>query len=221
MIRVLLADDQRLLREGLRVILELQADIEVVAEADDGPSAITLAREHSPDVALLDIQMPGLDGLTVAERLLGRAGGPKVLVLTSFDTDEHLLRALRAGVSGFLLKDAPRAQLVSAVRAVVAGEELIAPSITRRLVERFASQRSPAAEQRLARLTQRELDVLRRVAAGLSNSEIAAELFLGEATVKTHLGNVLAKCDLRDRAQAVVLAYESGLVRPGQRGTDR
>lgn len=220
MIRVLLADDERLLREGLRVILDLQDDIEVVAEAADGIEVLAMIDEHHPDVVVLDISMPRMDGLTVVERLKAKGRSEvKVLVLTSFDLDEYLFRALKAGASGFLLKDVPRGQLVSAVRTVAAGEELLSPSITRRLVEEFVQRPRVTDEgSPVARLTERERAVLTLVAAGKSNQEIAQTLYLGEATVKTHLGNVFSKCDLRDRAQAVVLAYEAGLVRPGDPG---
>jgi DNA-binding NarL/FixJ family response regulator len=217
MIRVLLADDEQLLREGLRVILDLQDDIEVIAEAADGIEVLAMIDEHHPDVVVLDISMPRMDGLTVIERLKAKGRSEiKVLVLTSFDLDEYLFRALKAGASGFLLKDVPRGQLVNAVRTVAAGEELLSPSITRRLVEEFVQRPRVTDEgSPVARLTERERAVLTLVAAGKSNQEIAQTLYLGEATVKTHLGNVFSKCDLRDRAQAVVLAYEAGLVRPG------
>lgn len=214
MIGVLLVDDQQLFREGLRVILDLEEDIDVVGEAADGVEALELNRRLHPDVVLLDVEMPRLDGLSVAERLLGSTGAPRLIMLTGFDRDGYLYRALRAGVSGFLLKDAPRARLVEAVRVVAQGEELLAPAITRRLVAEFV-QRRDLDDAVLARLTSREREVLRLVGEGLSNSEIADRLILGAATVKTHVGNVFAKCGLRDRAQAVVLAYETGLVSPG------
>jgi len=217
MIRVLLADDEKLLREGLRVILDLQDDIQVVAEAADGVEVLAMIDEHRPDVAVIDISMPRMDGLTVVEQI--RAQGrsePKILILTSFDLDEYLFRALKAGASGFLLKDVPRAQLVSAVRTVAAGEELLSPTITRRLVEEFVRRPRVTDEgSPLGNLTEREREVLKLVATGRSNREIAECLYLGEATVKTYLGNVFTKCGLRDRAQAVVLAYEAGLVTPG------
>lgn len=221
MIRVLLADDQQLLREGLRVILDLQDDIEVVAEAADGIEALALIEEHRPDVVVMDIQMPRMDGLTVTERLLSNTSRhqPKILILTSFDLDEYLFRALKAGAGGFLLKDVPRNQLVHAVRTIAAGDELLSPSVTRRLVEEFVRRPRVTDDANALRgLTERERDVLKLVAEGKSNREIAEVLFLGEATVKTHLGSVFAKCALRDRAQAVVLAYEAGLVTPGQAG---
>jgi DNA-binding NarL/FixJ family response regulator len=215
MIRVLLADDEQLIREGLRLILDLQPDIEVVGEAADGVEALRLVGELAPDVLLVDIRMPRLDGLEVTERLAAAAGpAPRVLVLTTFDDDEYLYRALKAGAGGFLLKDVPRGQLLHAVRVVAAGDELLSPAITRRLVERFMSPPAAVAGAlRLDRLTPRETDVLRLVGGGMSNAEIASTLFLSEATVKTHLAHVFTKLDLRDRAQAVVVAYESGLVR--------
>ena len=217
MIRVLLADDEQLIREGLRLILDLQPDLEVVGEAADGVAALDLVRELEPDVLLADIRMPRLDGLELTERLSASEGHrPRVLILTTYDSDEHLYRALKAGASGFLLKDVPRSQLLHAVRLVAAGDELLSPVITRRLIERFMA--SPSASRgaaRLDRLTPRETDVLRLVGGGLSNAEIATTLFLSEATVKTHLAHVFTKLDLRDRAQAVVVAYETGLVRAG------
>ena len=215
MIRILLAEDHALVREGLKAILQMQEDLEVVADVGTGREALAAAARLRPDVAVLDIQMPDLDGLAVTERLAARsAGGPAVLILTTYDSDEYVFRALRAGAAGFLLKDVPRGQLLHAVRVVAEGDQLLSPAITRRLVERFL--RSPAGVGSPAGLTEREVEVLRLVGRGLSNAEIARELVLGQATVKTHLGNVFAKCGLRDRAQAVVLAYESGLVRPGE-----
>lgn len=214
MIRIVLADDHELVREGLRTMLELQEDMTVVADVRDGVEALAAIGRHRPDVAVLDIQMPRLDGLGVLERLAASPEtSPPVLVLTTYEDDEYVFRALRAGAAGFLLKDVPREQLLHAVRVVAEGAELLSPAITRRLVERF--MRSPSSLGALQHLTERELDVLRLVGQGLSNSEIAAELVLGETTVKTHLGNIFAKCGLRDRSQAVVLAYESGLVVPG------
>jgi len=217
MIRVLLADDEQLIREGLRLILDLQPDMEVVGEAADGLQALELVAELEPDLLLVDIRMPRLDGLELTERLSASEGfRPRVLILTTYDADEHLYRALKAGASGFLLKDVPRSQLLHAVRLVAAGDELLSPVITRRLIERFmASPAAVAGSARLDRLTPRETDVLRLVAGGLSNAEIATTLFLSEATVKTHLAHVFTKLDLRDRAQAVVVAYETGLVRAG------
>lgn len=211
------SDDQQLVREGLRVILDLQDDIEVVAEAADGVETIAAVEQHRPDVVVMAIQMPRLDGLTVTERLLrgDRDHSVNILVLTSFDRDEYLFRALRAGASGFLLKDLPRGQLVNAVRTVAAGDELLSPTITRRLVEEFV-RRPRLGDEALAGLTDRERVVLTLVAQGKTNREIAEELFLGEATVKTHLGNVFTKCGLRDRAQAGSSPIEVGLVVPGR-----
>lgn len=214
MISVVLAEDHGLVREGLRAILDLQDDIEVVAEATDGVEALSAVARHRPDVLVLDIQMPRLDGLEVVERIASQAGpGPAVLMLTTFDRDDYVYRALKAGAAGFLLKDVPRSQLLHAIRLVAQGDELLSPSITRKLVERFL--RGPQATGLLDRLTAREREVLELVGRGLSNREIADRLSLGEATVKTHLGSLFSKCGLRDRAQAVVLAYESGLVTPG------
>jgi DNA-binding NarL/FixJ family response regulator len=212
-IRVVVAEDHALVREGLSALLALQDDVEVVGEAADGAEALTQVAKHRPDVLLLDIQMPRLDGLEVTRRLMAEGSATRVLILTTFDRDEYVFRALEAGASGFLLKDVPRTQLLHAVRVVAAGDQLVAPSVTRRLVERF--MRTPSSTGMLDGLTDRERDVLRLVGRGFSNAEIARELVLGEATVKTHVGNVFAKCGVRDRAQAVVLAYESGLVRPG------
>lgn len=217
MIRVVLADDEQLLREGLAVILGLEPDLEVVGQAADGVEALELVRRLAPDVLVMDIQMPRMDGLAVAERLQSLPDQhARILLLTSFDLDEYLYRALRAGAGGFLLKDVPRQQLVAAVRTIAAGDELLAPAITRRLVEEFVRRRTVPREaaDALASLTAREREVLTWVARGLSNAEVAAQVFLGEATVKTHLASVFTKCGLRDRAQAVVFAYESGLVSP-------
>lgn len=214
MIRIVLADDHQLVRDGLRAMLELQDDMTVVGDVADGVEALAAIARHRPDVAVLDIQMPRLDGLAVIEKLAAsREPGPPILVLTTYEDDEYVFRALRAGAAGFLLKDVPREQLLHAVRVVAEGAELLSPTITRRLVERF--MRAPSAQRALDHLTDREVDVLRLVGRGLSNKEIAAELVLGESTVKTHLGSIFAKCGLRDRAQAVVAAYESGLVVPG------
>jgi DNA-binding NarL/FixJ family response regulator len=215
-IQVLLADDERLVRAGFRAILEAENDIEVIAEAADGREALAMARALRPDVALLDIRMPGLDGLEAAERLLADRDHTRVLMVTTFDLDEYVFKAMRAGASGFLLKDAPREQLVAGVRLVAQGEELLAPAITRRLIERFLAD-EPAAEQLppLDDLSAREVDVLRLLARGLSNAEIADELVVSRATVKTHVASILAKLRLRDRVQAVVYAYESGLIKAG------
>jgi DNA-binding NarL/FixJ family response regulator len=220
MIRVLVVDDQALVRGGFRMILDAQKDIEVVAEAEDGRQALARARELQPDVVLMDIRMPELDGLEATRRLLANDGVSRVLILTTFDADEYVYDAMKAGASGFLLKDVRPEQLAEAVRTVAAGDALLAPAITRRLVEQFVRRPPPgtARPPALEQLTARELDVLVLVARGLSNSEIASALFLTEATVKTHLTHILSKLDLRDRVQAVVVAYESGLVQPGAPG---
>jgi DNA-binding NarL/FixJ family response regulator len=217
-IRVLVADDQPLARDGLRTILGAQDDIEVVGEAADGGEAVELALQLRPDVVLMDIRMPRLDGLEACRRLLAQADTrTRVVMLTTFDLDEYVFEAMRGGASGFLLKDAPREQLVAGVRAVAAGDMLVAPAITRRLVEAFVrvAPPGPNTPSPLAELTEREVEILRFVARGLSNAEIAASLFLSEATVKTHVSHILAKLGLRDRVQAVVRAYECGLVQPG------
>ena len=212
-IRVLIADDQALVRTGFRKILESEPDLEVVGEAGDGGEAVEAALLLRPNVVLMDIRMPRLDGLEATRRLAGKT---RVLVLTTFDVNEYVYEALRAGASGFLLKDAPADQLVTAIRVVAAGEALLAPSITRRLIEEFARRPpSNARPAELEALSPRELDVLRLVARGLSNAEIAGELYVGDATVKTHVSRILQKLNLRDRVQAVVLAYESGLLQPG------
>jgi DNA-binding NarL/FixJ family response regulator len=213
-IKVLIADDQALVRTGFRKILESEPDLEVVGEAADGGEAVEAALLLRPDVVLMDIRMPRLDGLEATRRLAGKA---RVLVLTTFDLNEYVYEALRAGASGFLLKDAPADQLVTAIRVVASGEALLAPSITKRLIEEFARRPpSNARPAELEALSPRELDVLRLVARGLSNAEIAGELYVGDATVKTHVSRILQKLTLRDRVQAVVLAYESGLLQPGQ-----
>jgi DNA-binding NarL/FixJ family response regulator len=217
-IDVVVADDQRLVRAGFRVILEDEPDIRVVGEAADGRSAIDIVLRTRPDVVLMDIRMPELDGLKAAERILSKPElHTAVLMLTTFDRDEYVYEALRIGASGFLLKDAPADRLLDAVRVAAAGDALLAPSVTRRLIEQFARAVRPvpdAVPGALAELTSRELEVLRLVARGLSNAEIAAELVLGENTVKTHVAHVLGKLGLRDRVQAVVVAYETGLVAP-------
>jgi DNA-binding NarL/FixJ family response regulator len=217
MIRVLIADDQALVRTGFRVILDAEPDLEVVGEAGDGVETVELVPERRPDVVLMDIRMPNLDGIEATRRLTALPRAPRVLMLTTFDLDEYVYEALRAGASGFLLKDAGADELLHAVRVVAAGEALLSPSITRRLIADYA-RRPPASEQpaALVELTPRELEVLRLLARGLSNGEIARELVLGEATVKTHVARVFQKLDLHDRAQAVVLAYETGLVIPGE-----
>jgi DNA-binding NarL/FixJ family response regulator/class 3 adenylate cyclase len=217
-IRVVVADDQHLLRHGFRVILEAEPDIQVVGEAADGRAAVDIVLRTRPDVVVMDIRMPEMDGLAAAERIVSEDGlDTAVLMLTTFDLDEYIYEALRIGASGFLLKDTPADRLLEAVRVAAAGDALLAPQITRRLIERFTVAVRPAPDSvpaRLAELTARELEVLRLLARGLSNAEIAAELVLGENTVKTHVAHVLGKLGLRDRVQAVVLAYESGLVAP-------
>ncbi|MGW0559588.1 response regulator [Streptomyces sp. NPDC003016] len=221
-IRVIIVDDQAMVRAGFAALLSAQSDIDVVGEAPDGRQGIEVSRSTHPDVVLMDVRMPEMDGLAAARALLDPPVGvvhrPKVLMLTTFDVDDYVYEALRAGASGFLLKDAPPADLISAVRVVAAGEALLAPSVTRRLIADFARLR-PAPRKdpslRLNGLTPRETEVLELIARGLSNQEIAARLILAEQTVKTHIGRVLAKLDLRDRAQAVIFAYESGLVSPG------
>ena len=224
-IRVVLADDQAMVRSGLRLILESQSDITVVGEASSGREAIEVSTRTRPDVILMDIQMPVLDGLSATERLTagpadGRGAGtstaPRVVVLTTFDLDEYVFEALRVGASGFVLKNAPAEDLIRAVRIVAGGDALLAPAVTRRVVERFAHRRPAAESARLLdRLSSREREVLTLVARGRSNGEIADDLVVGEATVKTHIGSILAKLGLRDRVAAVILAYESGLIEPG------
>ena len=217
MIRVLVADDQTLVRAGFRAILEVQDDLEVVGEAEDGDEAVALARELRPDVVLMDIRMPGVDGIEATRRLLRDGDAPRILMLTTFDLDEYVYEAMKAGASGFLLKDAPRDQLVGAVRTVAAGDALLAPALVRRLIEDFVRRPAPGARPpaELDDLTEREREVLTLIARGLANAEIAARLFVSEATVRTHVTHILAKLELRDRVQAVVLAYETGLVQPG------
>ena len=216
-IRVLVADDQTLVRTGFRVILEAEGDIEVVAEADTGVAAIRQAQLVKPDVILMDIRMPELDGLAATEEIRRHPDPPTIVVLTTFDQNEYVYRALRAGAAGFLLKDAPSSRLIAAVRAAATGDSLIEPSITQRLIERFAEPVQPVGLPReLAALTERELDVLRLIARGLSNAEIAAELTVAETTVKTHVARILTKLGVRDRVQAVVVAYESGFASRSQ-----
>ena len=213
-IDVLLADDQTLVRDGFRALIDREPDMRVVAEAADGVEAIALSRQHSPDVVLMDIRMPHIDGLTATTRVLALPQPPRVLVLTTFDRNEWVFDALRAGASGFLLKDVRGGQLTDAVRTVAAGESLLAPSITRRLIEQFVA-RQPGPQPAPGVLTDREAEVLRLLAAGLSNAEIADRLVIGHSTVKTHVNRLLTKLDLRDRAQAVVFAYETGFVQAG------
>ena len=217
-LRVLIADDQALVRAGFRKLLEAERDIDVVAEAADGREALELASRFTTDVVLMDIRMPTLDGLEATRRLLASDKRARVIILTTFDLDEYVFEAIAAGASGFLLKDSPPDQLISAIHVVASGDALLGPSVTRRLIEEFARRPTPlSTAPALGELTRRELDVFKLLAGGLSNAEIAAELVVGEATVKTHVGNLLAKLGVRDRVQAVVLAYESGLVRPGER----
>ena len=213
MIRVLLADDQALVRGGFRLILDAEPDIEVVAEAADGEQAVAGALETKPDLVLMDIRMPVLDGIEATRRLVPQLGATRVVMLTTFDLDDYIVDAFRAGASGFLLKTAPPPQLVAAIRTVHAGDGLLAPASTRRLIEQFAQPASPGPK--LQALTARESDVLRLLARGLSNAEIAAQLVVEPSTIKSHVASVLAKLNLRDRVQAVVFAYENGLVRPG------
>ena len=213
MIRVVVADDQPLVRTGLRMILSAEPDIEVVGEAADGRAAIAACRDLGPDVVLMDVRMPEVDGIEATREVTAVEEPPRVLVLTTFDLDEVVYDALRAGASGFLLKDAPEERLTTAIRVVAEGGSLFAPSVTRRLIEEFAS-RGPRTPQALPGLTDREDEVLRLVARGLSNAEIAQELYVTENTVKTHVARLLMKLGVRDRVQAVVMAYESGMVRP-------
>jgi DNA-binding NarL/FixJ family response regulator len=217
-IRVLIVDDQALVRGGFRSILEAQADIDVVGEAEDGVQAVDACTRLRPDVVVMDIRMPRMDGITATAKILDSSDAPKVLILTTFDHDEYVYEALRAGASGFLLKSAPPRELAGAIRTVAAGDALLAPDITRRLIEEYLSRpragvTRPAA---LDTLTPREAEVMALIARGCSNAEIAGQLFLSEPTVKTHVTRVFAKLGVRDRVQAVVLAYESGMVRPGQ-----
>ncbi len=217
---MLLCDDQALVRSGFRMILETREDLEVVGEAEDGVQALELTWRQLPDVVLMDVRMPRLDGVEATRRLVAAGADARVLILTTFDLDEYVFEALRAGASGFLLKDVQPAQLVDAVRVVARGEALLAPTVTRRLLDRFARSlpgppEPPAPE--LAELTDREREVLALLAEGLSNAELAERLFLSETTVKTHVSSILRKLGLRDRVQAVVLAYQAGLVRPGSR----
>jgi DNA-binding NarL/FixJ family response regulator len=220
LIRVVVVDDQELVRAGFCVILDAAEGITAVGEAANGVEAIEQVASLRPDVVLMDVRMPVMDGLEATRRLTaaGTAWPPKIVILTTFDLDDYVYEALRAGASGFLLKDAPRHDLIAAVRAVAAGDGLLAPSVTRRLIEAFAQRPAAASPSpsRLASLTPRERDILLGLARGRTNAELAAELYVGEATVKTHVGHLLAKLGLRDRVQAVILAYETGLVRPGE-----
>jgi DNA-binding NarL/FixJ family response regulator len=215
-IRVLLADDEGLVRAGFKAILEIEPEIDVIGEAADGREALAISAALRPDVVLMDIRMPGLDGLEATRRLLREPDPPKVLMVTTFDLDEYVYEAFKLGASGFLLKDAPRDQLISAIRVVARDEALLAPAITRRLIERFLHH-PPATIKRqdTLGLSTRELEVLKLLARGLSNAEIAEQLVVSHATIKTHVASILAKLRLRDRVQAVVLAYESGLIEPG------
>jgi DNA-binding NarL/FixJ family response regulator len=221
-IAVLLADDQPLLRMGFRMILESQPDMRVAGEAEDGDQAVELTASSAPDVVLMDVRMPGTDGIEATRRIVASGSPARVLILTTFDLDEYAFSGLRAGASGFLLKDAPPDQLLGGIRAVAGGDAVVAPSVTRRLLDAYAHQfpdtHAPATRSaRLDPLTEREREVLLAVAGGLSNAEIAERLVVSEATVKTHVGRILAKLGLRDRVQAVILAYETGLVRASQR----
>ena len=219
-VRVAIADDQALVRGGFRMILDARDDLEVVGEAADGAEAVALVGRERPDVVLMDVRMPGMDGIEATRRIVAAGGTARIIILTTYDADEHVFAALRAGASGFLLKDSPAEDLLAGVRIVARGDALLAPSVTRRLLDRFADgdgalgSRTAAAEPRLGDLTDREAEILRFVALALSNAEIAARLHLTEATVKTHVSSVLRKLGLRDRVQAVVLAYDVGLVRP-------
>ncbi|PZQ89071.1 MAG: DNA-binding response regulator [Leifsonia xyli] len=214
MTRVLLVDDQALVRTGFRVILDAQPDLEVVGEASDGVAGVALAAELAPDVVCMDVQMPGLDGLEATRRITAAPEAPAVLVLTTFDRDDYLFRALEAGASGFLLKTASPEQLIDAVRVLAAGDALLSPAVTRRVIERFGGTAAgdPGGDPAVDELTERETEVFRLLAEGLSNAEIAGRLYVGEATVKTHVSNILLKLGVRDRVQAVVHAYRSGFV---------
>jgi len=222
-VSILLADDQAMLRLGFRLVLEAENDMRVVGEAGDGKAAVSMTAALRPDVVLMDVRMPGMDGIEATRRIVAAGTATRVLILTTFDLDEYAYEGLRAGASGFLLKDVPPAELLSAIRAVASGDAVVAPSVTRRLLDAFvphlphAGSAAGPAPPEVSRLTAREFEILLEVAAGLSNTEIAAKLVLAEATVKTHVGRVLAKLQLRDRVQAVVYAYEHGLVHPGTR----
>jgi DNA-binding NarL/FixJ family response regulator len=214
--RVLICDDQELMRVGLRMVVDSQPDLMVVGEAADGPAAVALAAQLRPDVVMLDVRMPGLDGVAATARIRAAVPAARVVVITTFDLDEYAFAALRAGASGFVVKDAPAAELLVAIRGVLRGAAMVAPSVTGRLVDRYVTGTAdPPADERCAALTDREREVLGLIARGLNNAEIAARLFLGETTVKTHINRILTKLRLRDRVSAVVFAYETGLARPG------
>jgi DNA-binding NarL/FixJ family response regulator len=217
MTSVVIADDQELVRTGFRLILDLEPDIEVLGEAADGEEALRRVAATRPDVVLMDIRMPGLDGIEATRRIAAAGSSTRVLIMTTFDLDEYVFAALRAGASGFLLKDTPRGQLIDAVHTVARGEALLSPSVTTRLIERFVARADREATGPIAALTARERDVLRAIADGLTNHEIARRLIVSDATVKTHVARILAKLGVRDRVQAVVLAYESGFLRVGSR----
>ena len=218
-IRVLIADDQALVRSGFRLIVETRPDLEVVGEAEDGEEAVRLTLELEPDVILMDVRMPGVDGIEATRRIVAAGSAARILVLTTFDLDEYVYAAVRAGASGFLLKDVRPGDLVEAIRLVANGSALLGPGVTRRLLERFADEdASGDAADAVARLTEREREILRLLASGLSNAELAQQLVLSETTVKTHVSNVLRKLGVRDRVQAVIVAYDAGLVRPGAGG---
>ncbi|HVM58616.1 MAG TPA: response regulator transcription factor [Gaiellaceae bacterium] len=216
MIRVLIADDQALVRSGFRLVVETRPDLEVVGEAEDGEQAVRLTLELEPDVVLMDVRMPGLDGIEATRRIVAAGAAARILVLTTFDLDEYVYAAVRAGASGFLLKDVRPGDLVDAIRLVAGGNALLGPTVTRRLLERFADEReSGSAAEAVAGLTVREREILRLLASGLSNAEIAERLVVGETTVKTHVSSILRKLGVRDRVQAVIVAYDAGVVRPG------
>lgn len=217
-VRVVLVDDQAMIRTGFKMILESEEDIEVVGEASDGQQAVSMTRAARPDVVLMDVQMPTMDGLEATGRIVRDATIPsRIVILTTFERDDYIFEALRAGASGFLLKNSPSEELVHAVRVVASGDALLAPSVTRKVIEGFLRRpASGSSEVELQRLTERETEILQLLATGKSNSELASHLFVGEGTVKTHISNVLTKLGLRDRMQAVIFAYESGLIEPGQ-----
>jgi DNA-binding NarL/FixJ family response regulator len=217
-IRVLVADDQSMVRAGFRMLLSGEEDIDVVAEASNGLEAVEKADRFHPDVILMDIRMPELDGLEATRRILATENGARILVLTTFDLDEYVYEALRAGASGFVLKDDPPEQLLAAVRTVAGGEALLSPTVTKRVIERFTRMPRPSPPKELDELSEREREVFRLIARGLSNTEIGSELYISETTVKTHITHILQKLGLRDRVQAVVLAYESGLFEPDRAG---